>query len=125
MAIRALLSQGRFAMLCNDIQVCKASVDSLAARGYKTPSELAFSIDSPETMKTLIMGILRDDQSRMGAVLCDHDAPDPVVLMHDEAGRLRRLDAECKHICAPTSAAPGPSMGPVPLGDLDGPLHPV
>ena len=124
MAIRALDSQERFAQLCNDIQVSKAVFDSLVARGYKTPSELAYSIDDPETMKMLIMGILRDDQAPMGTVLCDHDAPDPVVLMHVEAGRLRRLHAERKNICAPISAAPGPSTGPVPVGGLDGPPPP-
>ena len=46
MAIRALDSQERFAQRCNDIKFSKVVFDSLVARGYKTPSELAYSIAS-------------------------------------------------------------------------------
>ena len=57
MAIRALDSAERFAILCDDIQISTAVFECLITRGYKAPSELAYSIDSPETLQTLICGV--------------------------------------------------------------------
>ena len=85
----------------DETQLSKAVVECLVARGYTTPSEFAYSIDTPDTINNLILGVLRDDEEPFGGVLGNPDAPERAVLMNVEAGRLRRLHAECKTMCGP------------------------
>ena len=119
MTIRATDAAQRFTNLCCEIGLSQAVVDCFSARGYTTASALAFSIDSPETLGTRTLGVLRDDDEPDGGVMGNKAPPNRIVLMSVEAGRIRRIHSECKTLCTPAGSSAGPPTCQLALTDID------
>ena len=90
--------------LCAKLGVGQAVYSCLQSRGLETPGDVAFSIPDPESLAYFIKAVLRDDPALDGNALEQPDLPDAASKIHKEAGKLRRLYAEAKHlsVIAPT-----------------------
>ena len=71
----------------------------------------------PSLLDTLSLGVLKSGPAPLGGVL-GPDLPDNCILMHVEAGRLRRIHKYCKEIALGNGAAS--SSGQAPNLDLEG-----
>ena len=104
---KAMDSQSRFIEVCEELNISEEVQSCLAARDYKTASDFAFSIPDPESLEIIVKRILRDDESPEGNALNKKDMSDSALKVHIQAGRLRRLYADCKALT--TVSEPGPS----------------
>ena len=78
-----------------DVGLSAKAKEAFGARGFATISDFSFSFGA-SILDDFILAVLRDDPEPSGGVLGNPDLTKGAVLMHVEAGRIRRLHAECK-----------------------------
>ena len=106
---------------CATLRVSQAVYSCSHARGLDTPGDLAFSIPDSESLAHFIKAVLRDDASPEGNALETPDMSDAALTIHTEAGKLRRLYAEAKHLSTIASAPETTVLAADPTPEPQGP----
>ena len=91
---RAIDSQPRFEQLRQEIGLSREVTNCLLARGYKTASDVAFSLPDNESLELLIQGVMRDDQHPNGGILRNPNIADETLKtpgIGSDRPALRRL----------------------------------
>ena len=87
-------------------QIDDPLVEALGARGYTSVSSFFYALSEPNDMEWVIWELLVSVENLGGGVLTDSN-----YSFSPQAGRLRRLWAECSSICNGASA-PGTQNAP-------------